>query len=121
MSLKIMVVDDALFMRNLLRGILEEEGWQVVGEAADGVEAVQKYRELKPDLTTMDIVMPLKSGIEALSEIIKGDKGAKVVVCSAMGQEALVKEAQLAGAKGYILKPFDPQRVKEVIKKVTGR
>lgn len=121
MALKILIVDDALFMRNLLRGILEEEGWEIVGEAGDGVEAVQKYRELRPDITTMDIVMPLKSGIEALSEIVSSDRTAKVVVCSAMGQEALVKEAQLAGAKGYILKPFDAQRVKEVIRKVAGR
>ena len=121
MGLKILIVDDALFMRNLLKGILEEEGWQVVGEAGDGVEAVQKYKELRPDVTTMDIVMPLKSGIEALSEIVTFDRGAKVIVCSAMGQESLVKEAQLAGAKGYILKPFDAKRVKEVIKKVANR
>ena len=120
MGLRIMIVDDALFMRTLLRGILEEEGWEVVAEAADGVEAVQKFQETRPDITTMDIVMPKKSGIEALADIIRLDKGAKVVMCSAMGQESLVEEAKRAGAKGYIIKPFDPQRVKGVIRKVAG-
>jgi two-component system, chemotaxis family, chemotaxis protein CheY len=120
MSLKIMIVDDTLFMRHLLRGIVEEEGWTVVGEAVNGVEAVQKYRECLPDVTTMDIVMPLKSGIEALSEIVAFDRKAKVLMCSALGQESLVEEAKKAGARGYILKPFDPQRVKDVIRKVAG-
>lgn len=120
MGLRIMIVDDALFMRTLLRGILEEEGWEIVAEAADGAEAVMKYWELRPDITTMDIVMPKKSGIEALSEITGLDQGAKVVMCSAMGQESLVEEAKRAGAKGYIIKPFDPQRVKGVIRKIAG-
>lgn len=120
MGLKVMIVDDALFMRTLLRGILEEEGWEVVAEAADGAEAVLKYRELRPDITTMDIVMPKKSGIEALTEITGFDRGAKVVMCSAMGQESLVEEAKRAGARGYIIKPFDPQRVKGIIRKVAG-
>ena len=108
MSLKILIVDDTLFMRHLLRGICEEEGWTVVGEAVNGVEAVQKYRECLPDVTTMDIVMPLKSGIEALSEIVAFDRKAKVLMCTALGQESLVEEARKAGARGYILKPFDP-------------
>ncbi len=120
MGLRIMIVDDALFMRTLLRGILEEEGWEVAGEAADGAEAVLKYFELRPDITTMDIVMPKKSGIEALTEIIMLDGSAKVVMCTAMGQESLVDEAKRAGARGYIIKPFDPQRVKGVIRKVAG-
>jgi two-component system, chemotaxis family, chemotaxis protein CheY len=120
MGLRIMIVDDALFMRTLLRGILEEEGWEVVGEAADGAEAVEKYAELRPEITTMDIVMPKKSGIEALNEITLLDKSAKVVMCTAMGQESLVDEAKRAGAKGYIIKPFDPERVKIVIRKVAG-
>jgi two-component system chemotaxis response regulator CheY len=120
MSLKIMIVDDTLFMRHILRGIIEEEGWTVIEEAADGAEAVRKYRECLPDITTMDIVMPLKSGIEALSEIIAIDKNARVIMCSALGQEALIEEAREAGAKGYILKPFDPEKVKEVIRKVAG-
>jgi two-component system chemotaxis response regulator CheY len=116
MSLRIMVVDDTLFMRQLLRGILEEAGWEVVGEAADGNEAVEKYRELQPDVTTMDIVMPKKSGIEALAEIMNLDSSARVLVCSALGQEALVVEAKQAGAKGYLVKPFDPQQVKMAIR-----
>ncbi len=120
MGLRIMIVDDALFMRTLLRGILEEEGWQVVGEAADGAEAVTKYLELRPDVTTMDIVMPKKSGIEALTEIAQLDGTAKVVMCTAMGQESLVDEAGRAGAKGYIIKPFDSQKVKGIIRKVAG-
>jgi len=120
MGLRIMIVDDTMFMRQILRGIVEEEGWIVIGEAVDGADAVQKYRECLPDITTMDIVMPLKSGIEALSEIIAIDNRAKVVMCTALGQEGLVKEAQQAGARGYILKPFDPQKVKEVIRKVAG-
>jgi two-component system chemotaxis response regulator CheY len=120
MGLRIMIVDDALFMRTLLRGILEEEGWEVVAEAADGAEAVVRYFEVRPDITTMDIVMPKKSGIEALTEIALLDKGAKVVMCTAMGQESLVDEAKSAGAKGYIIKPFDPLQVKSVIRKVSG-
>jgi two-component system chemotaxis response regulator CheY len=120
MSLKILIVDDTMFMRHMLRGIVEEEGWTVAGEAASGVEAVEKYRECLPDITTMDIVMPLKSGIEALTEIIAMDAGAKVVMCSALGQEGLVEEARKAGAKGYIMKPFDPEIVKEEIRKVAG-
>src|SRR5208337_5135552 len=102
MGLKIMIVDDTMFMRQILRGIVEEEGWIVIGEAVDGADAVQKYRECLPDVTTMDIVMPLKSGIEALSEIMAIDGKAKVVMCSALGQEALIEEARKAGAQGYI-------------------
>jgi len=118
MGLKIMIVDDALFMRTLLRGILEEEGWEVIAEASDGADAVVKYFELRPDITTMDIVMPKKSGIEALTEIALLDNSAKVVMCTAMGQESLVDEAKRAGAKGYIIKPFDPLQVKTVIREV---
>lgn len=118
MGLRILIVDDALFMRTLLRGILEEEGWEIVGEAADGAEAVLKYFELRPDITTMDVVMPKKSGIEALAEITLLDSSAKVVMCTAMGQESLVDEARRSGARGYIIKPFEPQKVKGVIRKV---
>lgn len=120
MSLKILIVDDTMFMRHVLRGIIEEEGWIVVGEAANGVEAVEMYRECLPDITTMDIVMPLKSGIEALSEIIAMDHKARVLMCSALGQEGLVEEARKTGARGYILKPFEPEIVKEEIRKIAG-
>ncbi len=118
MSLRILVVDDTLFMRRLLRGILEEEGWEVVGEAADGSEAVERYRELQPDVTTMDIVMPKKSGIEALAEIMAFNSSARILVCSALGQESLVAEAKQAGARGYLVKPFDPQQVKIAIRSI---
>jgi two-component system chemotaxis response regulator CheY len=121
MALRILVVDDALFMRTMLRGILQEEGWEVVGEAGDGAEAVQKYLELRPDVTTMDIVMPKKSGIEALTEIMEFDDSARIIMCSAMGQEALVEEAKTSGARGYIIKPFDPQQVKMTIRSVLLR
>jgi len=120
MGLKILIVDDTMFMRHVLRGIVEEEGWTVVGEAANGLEAVDMYRESLPDITTMDIVMPLKSGIEALNEIIVEDPNARVIMCSALGQEGLVEEARRGGAKGYILKPFDAEMVKEVIRGVAG-
>jgi len=120
MGLRVMIVDDALFMRTLLRGILEEEGWEIVAEAADGADAVIKYHDARPDITTMDIIMPKKSGIEALAEITRMDKNAKVVMCSAMGQDSLVAEARQAGALGYIIKPFDAEKVKEVIRKIAG-
>ena len=120
MGLRILIVDDTLFMRHVLRGIVEEEGWTVVAEAANGVEAVEKYRECLPDITTMDIVMPLKSGIEALNDIIAFDGKAKVVMCSALGQEGLVEESRKSGALGYILKPFEPDMVIEEIRKVAG-
>ena len=120
MGLKVLIVDDTMFMRHLLRGIIEEEGWTVVGEAANGVEAVEQYRDCLPDITTMDIVMPLKSGIEALNDIMTMDAKAKIVMCSALGQEGLVEEARKSGALGYILKPFDPEMVIEELSKVAG-
>lgn len=120
MDIKVMIVDDSLFMRKMLRGILEEDGYQVIAEAADGIEAVAKYQEFRPDITTMDIVMPTKNGIEALTEIMALDGKAKVVMCSAIGQEALTQTAHAAGAKDFILKPFNPERVKEVIKRIAG-
>ena len=120
MAIKLMLVDDSLFMRNMLRGILEADGYHIVAEAADGVEAVAKFQEFQPDITTMDIIMPVKNGIDALSEIMALDAGAKVVMCSAIGQEALTQSAQSAGAKDFILKPFNPERVKEVIKRISG-
>lgn len=120
MGVKILIADDALFMRNLLREILEKTGYQVVGEATNGQEAVQLYKELHPDLVTMDIVMPLKSGIEALQEIVQVDPGAQVVMCSALGQESLVLEAVQAGAKDFIVKPFKEERVLDVVRRVLG-
>jgi len=121
MGLRILIADDALFMRNMLRDIFVKAGFQVIGEAANGVEAVEKYHELRPDLVTMDIVMPLKSGIEALQQITGEDPGARIVMCSALGQEALVIEAVQAGAKDFIVKPFKEDRVLDVVRRVTKR
>jgi len=118
MAAKVLIVDDALFMRNILRNIFSESGFDVVGEGQDGVEAVEKYRELSPDLVTMDIVMPEKNGIEALKEIMDLDDKAKVVICSALGQESLIMEALEAGARDFIVKPFKPAKVVEVAQKV---
>ena len=102
----VLVCDDAIFMRTMISDILTQAGYEVVGEAETGSQAVQKYRELKPDLVTMDIVMPDMSGIEAVRLICKDDPDAKVLMCSAMGQQALVVEAIQAGAKDFVVKPF---------------
>jgi two-component system chemotaxis response regulator CheY len=120
MPKKVLIVDDAVFMRNMIRDIFTSSGFQVVGEAANGLEAVEKFRELRPDLTTMDIVMPFKSGIEATREIVKVDPRAVVIMCSALGQEALVMEAIEAGASDFIVKPFKSEDVIAVVKKVLG-
>jgi len=120
-GLKVLIADDALFMRNLLKDILTKVGYTVVAEATNGEEAVTLYRKHQPDLVTMDIVMPLKSGIEALEEIIKEDPYARIVMCSALGQESLVLEAVQAGAKDFIVKPFKEERVLEVVKRICGQ
>lgn len=120
MPQRVLIVDDALFMRNMLRDIFSEAGWAVVGEAADGNEALQKYHELKPDLVTMDIVMPLRSGIEALQDIIAADPEAVVIMCSALGQESMVMEAVQNGARDFIVKPFQQDQVLEVVQRVLG-
>lgn len=121
MGLRILVVDDALFMRNMLKDIFTRAGHEVIGEAANGVEAVDRFRELRPDLVTMDIVMPLRSGIEALQEITQEYPGACVVMCSALGQDALVVEAVQAGARDFIIKPFQEKRVLEVVDRLSGK
>jgi|Deesub1362A_J573_1020465.scaffolds.fasta_scaffold42155_1 two-component system chemotaxis response regulator CheY len=118
MAEKILIVDDAKFMRKVLADILKKGGYEVCGEAANGNEAVKLYKELKPDLVTMDIVMPDKNGIEALREILAFDPSAKVLVVSAMGQQPLVLEAIQAGAKDYIVKPFQPSRVLEAVERI---
>jgi len=120
MGLRILIVDDALFMRNMLKDIFSKAGYEVVGEASNGVEAVERFRELQPDLVTMDIVMPLKSGIEALQEISRETPEARVVMCSALGQDALVVEAIDAGARDFIMKPFQEAKVLDVVRRVTG-
>ncbi|MEF3304826.1 response regulator [Paenibacillus sp. GYB003] len=120
MANKILIVDDAAFMRMMIKDILTKNGYEVVGEAQDGAVAVEKYKDLKPDLVTMDITMPEMDGIAALKEIKKFDAGAKVIMCSAMGQQAMVIDAIQAGAKDFIVKPFQADRVIEAIKKTLG-
>ena len=113
---RVLVVDDAMFMRAMIRDILVNSGaYDVVGEAANGEEAVTQYKALKPDLVTMDIVMPQMDGIEATREIVKFHPNAKVVMCSALGQEALVIESIAAGAKDFIVKPFSVEKVLKVL------
>ena len=120
MAIRILVVDDAAFMRMMIKDILSKNGYEIVGEAENGLKAVEKYQELKPDLTTMDITMPEMNGISAVKEIKKIDPGAKVIMCSAMGQQAMVVEAIQAGARDFIVKPFQPDRVLEAVRKAVG-
>lgn len=115
---RVLVADDASFMRQMIRDIVEPEGYEVVGEAADGVEVVERFKELHPDLVMMDIVMPKRSGIDAVKAIMELDGSARVVMCSALGQEALVMEAIQAGAKDFIVKPFKPDAVVSTLAKV---
>ena len=120
MGNNILIVDDAAFMRMMVKDILTKGGYNVVGEAENGVVAVQKYAELKPDLVTLDITMPEMDGIQALKKTKEADAGANVIMCSAMGQQAMVIEAIQNGAKDFIVKPFQADRVLEAVKKVIG-
>jgi two-component system chemotaxis response regulator CheY len=118
MIVKIMVVDDTAFMRTILKDVLVLGGHEIIAEARNGEEAVQLFKQLKPDLVTMDITMPEMDGITALTEIMKFDPWAKVIMCSAMGQQALVVDAIQAGAKDFIVKPFLKERVLLAVDKV---
>jgi two-component system chemotaxis response regulator CheY len=120
MANRILIVDDAAFMRMMIRDILTKNGYEVVGEAQDGAQAIEKFKELHPDLVTMDITMPEMDGITALKEIRKLDTNARVIMCSAMGQQSMVIDAIQAGAKDFIVKPFQADRVIEAIKKTLG-
>ena len=120
MANRILVVDDAAFMRMMIRDILSKNGYEVVGEAQDGSQAIEKFKELRPDLITMDITMPEMSGLDAVKEIRKEFSDAKIIMCSAMGQQAMVIDAIQAGAKDFIVKPFQADRVIEAIKKTLG-
>ena len=120
MSHTVLVCDDAIFMRTMISDILQQSGFEVVGEAETGVEAVAQYRKLKPDLVTMDIVMPDMGGIDAVREITKFDPNARILMCSAMGQQARVVEAIQAGAKDFVVKPYQPSRVLEAVQRVLG-
>ena len=117
--IRVLIVDDAVFMRSMLREILDKMGrFEIVAEASNGVEAIEMYREFRPDLVTMDIVMPEKDGIEATREILEMDPGAAIVICSALGQEALVIESIAAGARDFIVKPFAAEKVLSVLEAV---
>lgn len=120
MGKTVLVVDDAAFMRMMIKDILTKHGYQVVGEAANGVEAVEKYSILRPDLVTMDITMPEMDGIAAVKAIRKNDPSAVIIMCSAMGQQPMVIDAIQSGAKDFIVKPFQPERVMEAVKKAIG-
>lgn len=120
MAKNILICDDAAFMRMMIKDILTKNGYNVVGEAENGLMAVEKYSETKPDLVLMDITMPEMDGIQALKKIKEQDPGATVIMCSAMGQQAMVIESIQAGAKDFIVKPFQADRVIEAVKKVVG-
>ena len=117
---KILIVDDAAFMRMMIKDILQKNGYEVVGEAANGLEAVELYKAHQPDLVTMDITMPEMDGIEAVKQIKGINPAAKVIMCSAMGQQSMVMDAIKAGANDFIVKPFQADRVLEAIKKIVG-
>ncbi len=117
---RVLIVDDAAFMRSMIRDILTKNGFEVAGEAGNGNEAIRLYDEQKPDLVTMDIVMPLKSGIEATREIIAKYPDAQIVICSALGQETLVMEAMEVGAKDFIVKPFKEEQVLEICRRLAS-
>lgn len=117
---RVLVVDDAAFMRKLVGDALAGGGHEIVGEAGDGDEAVARYRELRPDVTTLDITMPGKDGIAALREIVELDPDARVVVCSALGQESKVLESVKLGAKDFVVKPFQPERLLGAVQKALG-
>ena len=114
---RVLVVDDAAFMRKMVSDALAKGGHEVIGEAGNGVEAVERFQELRPDLMTLDITMPEKDGLAALADIMAADPSAKVVMCSALGQESKVLEAIKLGAKDFVVKPFQPDRVIEAVGK----
>ena len=117
---KILIVDDAAFMRMMIKDVLTKNGFEVIGEAENGKVAIERYKELQPDLVIMDITMPEMNGIDALKGIKAANNAAKVVMCSAMGQQAMVIEAIQSGAKDFIVKPFQADRVCEAVRKVLG-
>ncbi len=120
MANRILITDDTMYMRVTLRNILTQNGYEVVGEATNGLEAVKLYQALRPDIVTMDITMPEMDGITALKEIRLFDALARVVMCTAMGQKTMVVEAIQAGAKDFIVKPFQPDRVAEAMRKLVA-
>lgn len=120
MAKNILICDDAAFMRMMIKDILTKNGYNIAGEAENGAVAIDKYKETSPDLVLMDITMPEMDGIQALKKIKESDPNASVIMCSAMGQQAMVIEAIQSGAKDFIVKPFQAERVIEAVKKVVG-
>ncbi|MZQ75134.1 MAG: response regulator [Peptoclostridium sp.] len=118
MGKRILLVDDAAFMRMMIKDILTKNGYDIVGEAENGLKAVEKFKELVPELVIMDITMPEMDGIQAVKEIKAIDKDAKIIMCSAMGQQAMVIEAIQSGARDFIVKPFQADRILESVRKV---
>ena len=117
MAVRILLADDLSFMRMVQKEILEEKGYEVVAEASDGLEAIEKYRAMKPDIVILDITMPNMNGLDAMHKIFEGDKGAKIIMCSALGQQQLIVEAIKSGVKDFIVKPFKPERMLSAIEK----
>lgn len=117
MSARVLIVDDLAFIKLIIRDTLEKTGFVVAGEASNGLEAVELYKRLKPDIVLMDITMPRMDGIQALTEIIKFDKTARIIMCSALGQQKLIIQSIQLGAKDFIVKPFKPERIVGAIKK----
>ncbi len=117
MAVNILLADDLSFMRMVQKEILSERGYNIVGEASDGIEAVEKYKELRPDVVILDITMPNMNGLEAMKKILEFDPDAKIIICSALGQQKLIVEAIKAGVKDFIVKPFKPERMFSAIEK----
>ncbi|MDR0787584.1 MAG: response regulator [Gemmatimonadota bacterium] len=117
-NITVLICDDAVFMRRMISDILTRAGYEVVGEASSGARAVELYRALRPDLVTMDVVMPEMGGIEAVREIVRGDPEARILMCSALGQQGLMREAIEAGARDFVAKPFQPGRFLEAAQRV---
>ncbi len=114
---RILIVDDAAFIRTMVKDILVPRGFEIVGEATNGNEAVQKYMELKPDLVTMDITMKEKDGLEAAREILKRDPNARIIMVTALGQEKMLLESFKIGVKDFVVKPFEPERILSAVEK----
>ncbi|MCX8058849.1 MAG: response regulator [Spirochaetes bacterium] len=117
MGARILLADDLSFVRMMQKDLLEKEGYEIVGEAADGITAVQKYKELRPDIIILDITMPYMNGLEAMKKIFEFDPNAKIIICSALGQQLLIIEAIKAGVKDFIVKPYKNERMLSAIKK----
>ena len=120
MASRVLIVDDLAFIKLIIKDTLEKTGFEVAGEASNGVEAIEQYKRLQPDIVLMDITMPKMDGIQALQEIVKIDPQAKVIMCSALGQQKLIIQSIQLGAKDFIVKPFQAERVLEAVKKVVG-